>query len=303
MSKVILAGGSGFIGDIFSSHFIDKGDEVIILSRNPKPNKNGAKSIFWDGITLGDWVSELNHSDTLINLTGKSVNCRYTDENKALILSSRVNATNILGEALKKIDHPPKLWINCASATIYRHAEDRPQDEDTGEEGTGFSVDVCRKWEQTFHVNQVQGVRQIVLRIAIALGSNGGVLPYYLNLAKFGLGGQQGNGKQYFSWIHEDDLKGIVDFVISHQDIEGTLNVSSPHPVKNKQLMKSFRKVAGAPFGLPASKWMLAIGTWALRTETELILKSRWVIPARLIALGYIFKVPLIDQAIEKCIE
>lgn len=300
MAKVILAGGSGFIGRMLAEHFTNKGDEVVIFSRNPQLSSIGIRSIFWDAETIGSWVDELNDADILINLTGKSVNCRYTEENRAEILSSRINATNILGEALRKIEHPPKLWINCASATIYRHAEDRPQDEETGEEGAGFSVNVCQQWEKAFYANQIVGTRQAALRIAIVLGSNGGVLPYFINLAKFGLGGKQGDGKQYFSWIHENDLEGIIDFIIENDEVKGTLNVSSPNPVKNDQLMAAFRKAAGVPFGLPATKWMLEIGTWLLRTETELILKSRWVIPSRLILSGYTFKVPFIDEAIEK---
>lgn len=300
MSKIILAGGSGFIGHIFADHFVAKGDEVVILSRNPEPGINGVKSIFWDGQTLGDWVEELNHAEILINLSGKSVNCRYTEENKALILSSRINATRVLGEALRRIDAPPRTWINCASATIYRHAEDCPQDEETG---TGFSVDVCKAWEDVFFASKIKGIRQIVLRIAIVLGSNGGVLPYFLNLSRFGLGGIQGNGKQYFSWIHEDDLTGIIDFLMLNEQISGVINVSSPNPVQNVDLMKAFRNATQVPFGLPATKWMLEIGTWLLRTESELLLKSRWVVPSHLLSSGYIFKVPSIDQAVQKCMQ
>ena len=303
MSKVILAGGSGFIGNILADHFMSKGDEVVIFSRSPQSDYSGVKSIYWDAVTLGEWVKELEGADVLINLTGKSVNCRYNAENKALILSSRINATNILGEALKKVKHPPELWINSASATIYRHAQDHPQDEETGEKGKGFSVEVCEAWEKAFYAYKIEGVRQTALRIAITLGSKGGVFPYYHYLAKYGLGGKQGDGKQYFSWIHEDDLKGIIDFIIEHKEIKDTLNVSSPHAVKNDELMQHFRKAAGMPFGLPATKWMLQIGTWVMRTETELILKSRWVVPGRLLDSGYVFEVPYIDQAIAKCLK
>lgn len=302
MSKIILAGGSGFIGQLLAKHFTEKGDEVVILSRNPGAEGTLRRSVFWDGLNTGEWVEELEGADVLINLTGKSVNCRYNDKNKALILSSRVNATRVLGTALKQLTRPPRLWINSASATIYRHAEDHAQDDISGEIGEGFSVEVCKAWEAAFYAEKTVGVRQIALRIAIALGNKGGVLPYYLNLARFGLGGQQGNGKQYFSWIHEDDLKGIIDFLMVHEEISGTFNVAAPNPIPNKKLMQEFRKAVGIPFGLPATRLMLELGTWVLGTETELILKSRWVTPAKLLAQGYVFQVPEIRQAIARCL-
>lgn len=299
MAKIILAGGSGFIGQILAGHFTGKGDEVIILTRNNNSTTGNVKYVHWDGQTMGAWVNELEGSDALINLTGKSVNCRYNEKNKKEIFSSRLNAANVLGKALNALKSPPPLWINAASATIYRHAEDRPQDENTGEFGTGFSVDVCKQWEATFFEQGVPGVRKIGLRIAIVLGKNGGVMPYFFNLTKFGMGGKQGNGRQYFSWVHENDLTAIVDFFIVHKELEGVFNVSSPHPIQNSEFMATVRKAVKMPFGLPATKWMLKIGVWALRTETELILKSRWVVPTKLIQAGYKFKVENIERAVK----
>ena len=204
-----------------------------------------------------------------------------------------------MGEALEMLQSPPKVWINAASATIYRHAEDHPQDEYTGELGNGFSVDVCKQWEDAFFQHNILGVRKLGLRIAIALGNNGGVIPYYLNLAKFGIGGKQGNGKQYFSWIHEHDLTGIIDFLIADNRLKGVFNVSAPNPIQNSELMRVVRNVVHMPFGLPATTWMLKIGAIVLGTETELLLKSRWVIPTRLQEAGYKFKVPYIGEAIK----
>jgi uncharacterized protein (TIGR01777 family) len=298
MAKIILAGGSGFIGQILAGHFTSKGDEVIVLTRNNNSTVGNIKYIHWNGQTIGDWKNELEGSDVLINLTGKSVNCRYNEKNKKEIFSSRLDAANVLGQALNALNSPPPLWINAASATIYRHAEDRPQDEHSGELGTGFSVDVCKQWEATFFEQDVPGVRKIGLRIAIVLGKNGGVMPYFFNLAKFGIGGRQGNGRQYFSWIHENDISEIIDFLIAHRELEGIFNVSSPNPVQNSKFMATVRKAVKMPFGLPTPKWMLRIGVWVLRTETELILKSRWVIPAKLIQAGYKFKVENIDRAV-----
>jgi len=298
MAKIILAGGSGFIGQILAGHFTGKGDEVIVLTRNSNSTTGNVKYVHWDGQTMGAWVNELEGSDVLINLTGKSVNCRYNEKNKKEIFSSRLNAANVLGKALNALSSLPPLWINAASATIYRHAEDRPQDEYTGELGTGFSVDVCKQWEATFFEQDVPGVRKIGLRIAIVLGKNGGAMPYFFNLAKFGMGGRQGNGRQYFSWVHENDFTAIIDFFIAHKELEGIFNVSSPNPIKNSEFMATVRKSVKVPFGLPATKWMLEIGVWALRTETELILKSRWVIPTKLIQAGYKFKVENIERAV-----
>jgi len=255
--------------------------------------------VHWDGQSTGPWGNELENSDVLINLTGKSVNCRYNKKNKKEILRSRLDATKVLGTALAAMKSPPPLWINAASATIYRHAEDRPQDEYTGEFGTGFSVDVCKQWEAAFFEQDIPGIRKIGLRIAIVLGKNGGVMPYFFNLAKFGLGGRQGNGRQYFSWIHENDLAAIIDFLVANKRLKGIFNVSAPNPVQNNEFMAVVRKAVNMPFGLPATKWMLKIGVWLLRTETELILKSRWVIPGRLIEADYKFKVANIKQAVK----
>ncbi|RYE19320.1 MAG: TIGR01777 family protein [Sphingobacteriales bacterium] len=287
---------------MLARHFSPLANEVIIFTRSPKPANGNITMVYWDGATIGEWALHLENSDVLINLTGKSVNCRYTEENKAEIFSSRLKATWILGEALKQTKNKPAVWMNAASATIYRHAEDAPQDEFTGEMGEGFSIEVCKKWEKAFAEQKIPGIRNIVLRITVVLGKTGGVFSYYTNLAKFGLGGIQGDGKQYFSWVHEEDLAGTKDFLLDNKELEGAFNIASPFPIQNHELMKAMRKAVGAPFGLPATKWMLEIGTMLLQTETELILKSRWVLPARLSKAGYQFKVPYIEQAIEKSI-
>jgi uncharacterized protein (TIGR01777 family) len=301
MAKIVLAGGSGFMGKILAVHFAGKGDKVIVLTRGGDKIENGIKYVNWDSANIGRWAMELEGSDVLVNLTGKSVNCRYNEKNKSEIFSSRLKATRALGHALKAIKSPPPLWINAASATIYRHAEDHPQDEYTGETGTGFSVEVCKQWEAAFFEQKIPGVRQIALRTAIVLGKNGGVMPYYFNLAKFGLGGRQCNGRQYFSWIYEDDVIGIVEFLITHDQLAGVFNASSPCPVQNAALMNALRHEMRVPFGIPAPKYMLKAGAWLLGTETELILKSRWVLPARLTDAGYRFKVTNIKRAIHLC--
>ncbi|AKQ46797.1 NAD-dependent epimerase [Rufibacter radiotolerans] len=303
MARIILAGGSGFTGQLLTRHFLARGDEVVILTRTPDKGPTAAQHVYWDATTLGPWAQHLENADVLLNLTGKSVNCRYHEKNKRAILSSRVNATQVLGQALRLLKHPPKVWLNAASATIYRHAQDRPQDERTGEVGKGFSVEVCQAWESTFFGQETPGTRKVALRMAIVLDKDGGVMPYFLNLARFGLGGRQGNGLQCFSWIHAQDLVESIDFLIAHQELEGVFNLASPRPVPNHHFMCAVRQALKAPFGLPATKWMLEIGALVLGTETELLLKSRWVVPTRLLEAGYRFKVNTIEEAVKLCVE
>jgi len=300
--KIVLAGGNGYIGTALAEHFKTLAEEVIILSRHAKPANGNIKTIIWDGKNEGDWVTELENADLLVNLCGKNVNCRYTKANREEILNSRIAPTTLLNKVVLKLQSPPKLWINATSATIYRHAEDRPQDELNGETGYGFSVDVCRAWENSFFDVNTPRTRKIALRMGIVFGKNDGVFPRLLNLVKFGLGGQQGNGQQYVSWIHEDDIAQITQWLLEHHEISGIINATAPNPVKNAEQMRLIRSIYGKRFGLPAPNWLLGIGALLIGTETELILKSRWVLPARLMEAGYQFKFPEIKRAIEACI-
>jgi len=289
--KVVLAGGTGFIGQFFEKKFLERGYEVVIISRRPQ-------HVSWEnekGI-----VEALNHAEMLINLAGRSVNCRYNEKNKQEIMNSRLQTTKKLGKAIKKCTVPPKMWINSSTATIYRHAEDRPMTEEDGEIGTGFSVDVATAWEEVFFSFNLPNTRQIALRIAIVLGKNGGVMTPYRNLVKFGLGGIQGNGHQKFSWVHVEDLFRIVLFLQDRQDLKGVFNCSAPHPVSNQELMKKLRTIMNIPFGLPAPKWMLELGSILIRTETELVLKSRWVLPERLEKEGFIFTYDNLDKTLHE---
>ncbi|MDR4886226.1 TIGR01777 family oxidoreductase [Fredinandcohnia sp. QZ13] len=289
MKKVVLAGGTGFVGTYFLKRFSELGYVVNVISRN-------APNITWDdrkGI-----IEALEDSEILINLAGKSVNCRYNEKNKQEILHSRTETTKILGDALKECKNPPKLWINSSTATIYRHAEDRPMTEESGEIGTGFSVDVAKRWEEAFFSYQFQSTRQVALRISIVLGAGGGVMIPYKNLVRFGLGGIQGHGTQKFSWIHIEDLFNIVLYIRDHPHLAGVFNCSTPNPITNRELMNSLRGAYKRKFGLPSPAWLLEIGAIFIRTETELILKSRWVIPERLIKEGYIFSYPTIEDAL-----
>ncbi|RKL65388.1 TIGR01777 family protein [Salipaludibacillus neizhouensis] len=280
MRKVILAGGTGFIGEYFKTKFDELGYDVKIISRQPQ-------YISWDD-TSGI-IEALEGAELLVNLAGKSVNCRYNEENKKEIINSRVKTTTILGECILACEKPPEVWMNSSTATIYRHAEDRPMSEENGEIGSGFSVDVALHWEKTFFAYDLPKTRKVALRTAIVLGKEGGVMTPYRNLVKFGLGGIQGTGKQKFSWIHIEDLLQIVLFLKGREDLSGVFNCSSPNPVTNQELMKSLRTEMNKSFGLPAPKWILEIGSAMIRTETELVLKSRWVIPERLEREGFTF--------------
>lgn len=288
MKKVVLAGGTGFVGQDFAQRFRKLGYEVLIISRQPG-------HIAWED--RAGIIGALEEAEMLINLAGKSVNCRYTEENRKVILESRTRTTRILGDAVLACNQPPDLWINSSTATIYRHAEDRPMTEKEGEIGSGFSVDVAKAWEQAFFEFSLPSTRQIALRIAIVLGK-GGVMVPMTNLVRFGLGGSQGAGTQQFSWIHIEDLFRMVIYLQEHPHLNGVFNASSPHPVTNRELMTRLREQMGVRIGLPSPRWMLELGARFIQTETELVLKSRWVIPERLEREGFTFTYGTLDVAL-----
>lgn len=288
--KVVLAGGTGFIGQYVEKRLEALGIEVKIISRQ-------SPHIAWDDHQA--IIQALDGAEMVINLAGKSVNCRYNKQNKREIMNSRIETTQILGNAILACEHPPALWINSSTATIYRHAEDRPMTETKGEIGSGFSVDVAKAWEDAFFSFSLPHTRQAALRIAIVLGPGGGVMTPFKNLVRFGLGGHQGSGKQMFSWIHVEDLFQIILFIQEWESLEGVFNCTSPNPVTNRELMATMRKVMHRKGGLPASTWMLNLGARVIRTEPELVLKSRWVIPNRLIKEGFMFKYGRLEQALQ----
>ncbi len=292
--KIVLAGGTGFIGTYLATQFKKAGYEVLIISR-------GKEHLNWNdaaGITAA-----LEDSEMLINLAGKSVDCRYNEKNKDEILRSRTETTHLLGEAILHCKNPPALWLNSSTATIYRHAQDRPMTEANGEMGEGFSVDVAKAWEESFFWFPFQKTRQVALRIAIVLGKGGGVMEPFKNLVRFGLGGKQGNGKQMFSFIHLEDLYRIILFLQAHKELKGVFNCSAPEPVTNAVLMQTLRQQMGAKIGLPSPAWLLKIGAALINTETELILKSRWVLPERLLQAGFVFKYPTIGETLEEILK
>jgi NAD dependent epimerase/dehydratase family enzyme len=288
------------------------GREVVTVSRS-------RADIAWDDQAAIDRA--VDGASLVIGLAGKSVNCRYTPENRAEIFRSRLETTSALSRAIAKAENPPALWVNSSTATIYRHAEDRPMTESTGEIGTGFSVEVAKAWERALFADELPATRRVALRSAIVLG-HGGVLGPLENLARLGLGGAQHDGRwpvsrarreagtghlpgarrgrQRFSWVHVEDVARIVDFLEEHPELDGPVNAASPNPVDNAAFMATVREVLGARIGPPMPRWMLELGAIGIRTETELVLKSRWVLPEKLAAAGFEFRYPTLEPAIRE---
>jgi uncharacterized protein (TIGR01777 family) len=255
----------------------------------------------WDGRTLSAWASELEGADAVINLTGRSVNCRYTARNRREIMDSRVDSTRVVGEAIARAARPPRVWLQASTATIYAHRFDAPNDEATGilggEEPDApdtwrFSIDVAKAWERTFIQADTPAARKVAMRSAMVMSlAPGGVFDILLRLTRWGLGGRAGDGRQYVSWIHEDDFVRAVYWLIEHP-LDGVVNLSAPHPLSYAEFMRALREAWGIRFGLSATRWMLEIACCLLRTESELVLKSRRVIPARLLESGFSFRFP-----------
>lgn len=298
MKKMVIAAGTGFLGKIVTEYFKTKVKTIIVLTRGKSKEINNIKYVNWDAKTIGNWTNELNNADVLINLTGKSVDCRYNKKNKDLILHSRIDSTIILAEAIQKCTNPPKVWLNSSTATIYRHSLEKEMDEINGEIGTGFSVNVAKAWETALFKQQTLNTRKVALRTAIVLGKSGGALQPILNLTRIGFGGKQGSGNQKISWIHELDFARSIEFIIHTQKIEGVINIVSPKPSTNSIFMKTLRKIIRTPFGIPISKPLLEFGAKLIKTETELILKSRNVIPQKLENHGFKFTYPELKAAI-----
>ena len=303
--RVVIPGGSGQVGTILARAFHGAGHDVAVLSRQPRLRP--WRVVEWDGVTLGSWQSVVDGSDVVINLAGRSVNCRYNAANRRDILQSRVESTRVVGEAIARARRPPHTWLQASTATIYAHRYDAANDEGSGVLGGNessapsswrFSIEVARAWEQAFDDAVTTATRKVTLRSAMTLSPDaGGVFDTLVGLVRRGLGGRAGNGRQFMSWIHYEDFVAAVRWLVERNDIEGIVNVASPSPLPNAHFMRVLRQAYGAPFGLPARDWMLEIGAVLMRTETELILKSRRVVPGRLLEHGFTFKFPNWNEA------
>jgi uncharacterized protein (TIGR01777 family) len=303
--KIVIPGGSGQIGALLARAFVADGHDVVVLSRQPGPTP--WRTVAWDGKTQGAWAAEVDGADAVINLAGRSVNCRYHAENRRLIMDSRVESTRAVGEAIAHARRPPRVWLQASTATIYAHRYDAPNDEATGVLGGGepdvpdtwrFSIDVARAWEQAATDFSLPRTRRVLLRSAMTMSPDcGGVFDVLLGLVRRGLGGASGDGRQYVSWIHDEDFIRAIYQLIEHDELEGPVNVASPNPLPNAAFMAALRHAWGIRFGLPASAWMLEVGALFLGTETELVLKSRRVVPGRLLASGFEFRHPRWPEA------
>lgn len=288
--KIIFAGGTGFLGKELVQFFDHQQNELIVLTRGGNRKEGNVQYIQWDGKTKGSWIDCFNGTDVFINLTGKSVDCRYTEENKNLIMNSRINSTRILQEVVEKMDKKPTIWMNASTATIYRHSLDKQMTESNGEYGNDFSMTVAKTWEDAFFETEIPGVRKVALRTSLVIGKSGGVYPVLKRLAKFGLAGKMGSGKQKFAWIHIDDVLAIVEFIIQNKTISGPVNCTSTTSPTNAEFLKALRKTLNVPVGIPQPTFLLKLGAIVIGTESELILKSRYVFPEKLIDAGFQFK-------------
>lgn len=299
MEKLIISGASGFLGSLLTTYFKSQFREVVLLSRKQKPSRQNIRTVVWDAQSFSGWEREFENATVVINMAGRSVDCRYNQKNKDLIMNSRIDATAIIGKAIALCKQPPSLWLNSSTATIYRHSLDKAMTEKDGVIGTGFSVEVAKAWEKSFFTSDTPHTRKVALRTAIVLGKNGGALQPIKKITQLGLGGRQGTGKQKFSWIHEEDFMRSIDFIIQNVELEGVFNIVSPTPSTNRDLMRYMRTRVGMPLGIPSPRYILEIGAFLISTETELLLKSRNVIPKRLLDHHFTWKHPDLSKALE----
>lgn len=298
MKKVIIAGGTGFIGRYLSEHYLKKGFDVVVLSRGESKTEHHIRYVSWDGKTVSDWQEELENSYLLINLSGKTVAVRHNSKNKKEILDSRIDSTRVLNKAVGLCENPPKYWMNSSGATIYKTSFNQSRDEYFKEIEPEFLTEVIKAWEEEFFKNPNPKVKKLALRTTVVLGISGDTFEKLNLLSKLGLGGKQGGGKQVMSWIHIEDFARIIDFAIK-KNLEGFVNMASPNPVTNSEMMLTFRKINKIPFGIPTPEFLLKIGTKIIGVEPDFVLKSYNVISTRLKENGFEFKFPTIDKALE----
>lgn len=301
--KIVMPGGSGHVGMFLGEQLTRAGHEVVVLSRRPRPDRiPGVTEIGWDGRTLGPWAAEINGADAVINLAGRSVGCRYTAANLREMMDSRIDSARVVGRAIAGAARPPAVWLQMSTATIYAHRFDAPNDEATGliggtEPGVpdywAYSVDIARNWEAEQARADTPDTRRVALRTAMVMSpGRDGVYFVLRRLARLGLGGPVAGGRQYVSWIHDHDLLRAILFLLDRPDLAGPVNLASPNPMPHADFMRELRRAVGRPIGLPATRWMAELGAFVLRVDTELLLKSRRVVPGRLLDAGFTFDHP-----------
>ena len=297
--KIVIAGGSGFLGAAVISQFPDA--DLVVLTRSTASVKGNVRYVQWDAKTLGLWTKELEGSKAVINLVGKSVNCRYTDENKKEIINSRTDATLALGKAIAESENPPQVWINAGSAAIFGNSGDEIKDENSPT-GHGFSPEVCKAWEKAFYTFDTPKTRKVFLRIGMVLQQKGGILKPFANLVKLGVGGKIGSGKQYMTWIHEADFQKLIQWAIDKPEAIGIIHAASPNPVTNSEFMRSMRETYRVPLGIPNPAFLIKIGAIFIGTEAELVLSGRRVVSTFLLQKGFKFNYPYLHEALEELV-
>lgn len=313
--KIIIPGGSGQVGQMLVRAFRQRGDKCVVLTRKRGgnlPQAGGVKTVVWDGRTLGPWANEIDGADVVINLAGRSVNCRYHARNLTAMMSSRVESTRIIGVAIAAAKSPPRVWLQASTATIYAHRFDAANDEETGEIGGNEpgvpalwakSIAIAKAWEAELTAAHTPHTRKVALRSAMTMSPDrGGVFSVLAWLCRMGFG-RQGDGRQFVSWIHEHDFVAAINFLIARDDLVGAFNLCAPEPLPNRDFMKALQRALGTKIAMPVPRWVLEIGTFFLRTETELVLKSRRVVPARLLNTGFIFRYPRWPEAAKDLVD
>jgi uncharacterized protein (TIGR01777 family) len=300
--KIVMPGGSGHLGLLLAHALDGAGHEVVVLSRNPDVRVPGARTVRWDGRNAGGWMAEVDGADAVINLAGRSVSCRYNEVNLREMMASRVDSATVVGEAIARAARPPRVWLQMSTATVYAHSYDQANDEATGiiggaEDGVpaywAFSVDIARRWERAQADAPTPRTRRVALRTSIVMApGRGGAFDMLWRLTRLGLGGPVAGGRQYMSWIHGRDFTRAIEFLLARDELTGPVNIASPHPLPLREFMASLRRAAGVRVGLPATRWMAEIGAFAIRSDTELLLKSRRVVPGRLLDAGFVFDYP-----------
>jgi uncharacterized protein (TIGR01777 family) len=297
-NKIVIAGGSGSLGSSMIRKYYATETDLIVLTRGKAFQDKNISYVFWDGKSKGAWTAELEGANAVINLTGKSVNCRYTEKNKKEIISSRVDSTKIIGDAIRDCKIPPKVWINAGSAAIFGNGGDIVKTEGSSI-GQGFSVEVCKAWEKEFNEAVTPATRKIFLRIGMVLQLDKGVLKPFMNMVKLGAGGKIGSGNQYLTWIHEEDFVNMIEWLIGEESLAGVLHCASPNPVTNSNFMKSLRTVLGMPFGLPTPSVFVRMGALFIGTEAELVLTGRRVVSKVLEERQFPFRFPVLEEALK----
>ena len=295
--RIVLAGGSGFLGRLLAQKLASRGAGVIILTRNPSPREGQIKEVFWDGRTLGPWAQHLNGARAVVNLAGRNVNCRYTPRNRREIVESRVESVKVIGEAIRRCPRPPPVLVQTGSLAIYGDPGESWCDE-SAPSGGGFPAETCLLWEQAFNQSPTRGTRRVLLRIGFVLGKSGGALKVLANLAKCGLGGRVASGRQYISWLHEIDMTRIFLEAIERDDLEGVFNATGPNPVTNAEFMRELRRALRRPWSPPIPAWAVRLGSWAMRTEACLALTGRRCAPKRLLEKRFEFSFPNLRAAL-----